>query len=96
MKKLGRSLLPALLLLCFLLGLSRLETARRTEGRERLEQTLRRAAVACYALDGAYPASLEDIQARFGLDWDETAYVIHYEIFASNLAPDITVMEKQP
>ena len=35
------------------------------------EQALRRAAVSCYALEGAYPASYDDLKQRSGLAIDE-------------------------
>lgn len=96
MRRIGKCLIPLLAVLCFLLGLNRLEEGRTEEGRRRLENTLRRTAAAGYALDGAYPPSLDHMRQRFGLYWDEEAYVVHYEIFAANLAPEITVMERLP
>lgn len=95
MKK--RSLILALaVLLCFLTAVSRLEQGRKAEGRQQLEDAVRRTAVACYASEGFYPPSVEDMVRRYGLQYDETAYLIHYEVFASNLMPEITVVEKQP
>lgn len=69
------------------------ETSRR-EGLRMAEQAVRQAAVSCYALEGAYPASYEDLKARSGLAVDEEEYVVFYEIFASNIMPDITVVER--
>lgn len=96
MKRIGRILLPLLVLLLFLLGLSGMERGRSAEGKRQLEETLRRTAAACYALEGAYPPSLDYMQEHYGLQWDEETYTVRYEIFASNLMPDITVMEKLP
>lgn len=81
-------------LLCFGGAVTRLETGRRTEGRQQLEEVLRRTAVACYASEGAYPPSVEYMTEHYGLQYDEESYVVHYEIFASNLMPDITVLER--
>ena len=58
------------------------------------EQALRRAAVSCYALEGAYPASYDDLKQRSGLAIDEERYMVFYEIFASNVMPQITVVER--
>ena len=58
------------------------------------EQALRRAAVSCYALEGAYPASYDDLKQRSGLAIDEERYMVFYEIFASNIMPQITVVER--
>ena len=46
-------------LLVFLSGLSNLREGRRSEGRQQLEDAVRRSAVACYAAEGIYPPSLE-------------------------------------
>lgn len=64
------------------------------EGLRMAEQAVRKAAVSVYALDGAYPASYEDLKARSGLAVDEGKYYVSYEIFASNLMPQITVVER--
>lgn len=93
MKK--RSLLLALaLLLCFLLAVSRLERDRQEEGKQQLEEALRRTAVACYASEGFYPPSVDYMRRHYGLVYDENAYTVRYEVFASNLMPEITVLEK--
>ena len=93
MKK--RSLVLALgVLMCFLIALSRLEIGRQEVGRQRLEDALRRAAVACYAAEGYYPPNVGYMVRHYGLQYDEDSYRVHYELTASNLMPEITVVEK--
>lgn len=95
MKK--RSMLLALAaLLCFLIAVSRLEQGADAEGRQQLEEALRRTAVACYAAEGFYPPSVDYMVQHYGLQYDKDTYRVHYEIFASNLMPEITVVERQP
>jgi len=90
-----RSMFVALLaVLCFLVAVVRLERGRQEEGLGQLENALRRAAVSCYAAEGFYPPDVDYMRQRYALQWDETRYVVHYERFASNLMPDITVLEK--
>ena len=81
-------------LLCFLLSLSRLENAHQEAGKQQLEDALRRTAVACYAVEGFYPPDVDYMVQHYGLQYDEDSYRVHYEIFASNLMPEITVVEK--
>ena len=50
--------LVAAVALLFLTGLSNLDRDRSEEGRQQLEEALRRAAVACYAAEGIYPPDL--------------------------------------
>ncbi len=56
------------------------------------ERAVRRAAVQCYALEGAYPANLEHLKERYGVSVDETRIFVDYQYIASNLMPDITVL----
>jgi hypothetical protein len=87
---------PALalgVLLCFLSGLAGLQTGRSDDERKQLEEAVRRAAVACYAAEGVYPPSLDYLQAHYGIQIDETRYTVSYIPFASNLMPDITVLD---
>lgn len=65
------------------------------EGLRMAEQAVRQAAASVYALDGAYPASYEDLKTRSGLAVDEEKYYVSYDIFASNLMPQITVIERR-
>ena len=89
-------LLAAAVLLCFARGITRLEQDRQAEGKRQLEEALRRTAAACYASEGFYPPSVDYMRQNYGLQYNEEEYVVRYEIFASNLMPDITVLEKQP
>jgi hypothetical protein len=36
------------------------------------------------------------MRQHYGLMYDEGCYIVHYELFASNLMPEITVMERVP
>jgi len=95
-RKLFLSLLVPLLLACvllyFLSALSNLNSDQALEDKEQLETALTRAAVACYAVEGMYPPSLEYLVEHYGIQINEELYTVKYEIFASNLVPDITVL----
>ena len=66
------------------------------QSRRQLEETLRRAAVACYAAEGIYPPDLTYLEEHYGIQVDETRSTVDYTVFASNLMPDITVLENEP
>lgn len=63
------------------------------EGRRQLEDTLRRAAVSCYATEGIYPPTLSYLEEHYGVQIDTSAYTVYYDAFAGNLMPDITVLQ---
>ena len=97
MKTIVKNLLAALLagaaLVWFLSALANLSDGQTEEGRRQLEDAIRRAAVACYAAEGVYPPDLDYLQTHYGIQVDTARYMVSYEIFASNLMPDITVLE---
>ena len=92
-KRLLSLFLAGLVLLGFLTALNNLETARQAEGQRQLEEAVRRAAITCYALKGVYPPDIGYLQAHYGLTYNEDQYTIHYQVPASNLMPDITILE---
>ena len=81
-----------LLILLFHWGLGLLNQGQQAQGLLILEDAVRKTAAACYAAEGFYPPNIAYMQEHYGLQWDPEAYVIHYERFASNLMPQITVL----
>ena len=65
------------------------------EGLRMAQQAVRQAAVSCYALEGTYPATYEDLKRSSGIAVDEEKYSVFYDIFASNIMPEITVVERR-
>ena len=61
---------------------------------ELVRTAVRRAAVTCYAVEGAYPSTLEYLQRHYGLVYDEENYFVNYDAFASNIMPEIFVTER--
>ena len=92
LKKLLPLAAALLTLALFLSAVSALEDSRQEEGRAHLEDALRRTAAACYAAEGIYPPSLDYMRQHYGISYDEEAYTVIYDVFASNLMPDITVL----
>ena len=82
------------ILLFFFTAIRNLKTGNGEEGKEQLEQALLRSAVACYAAEGIYPPNVEYIKEHYGIQIDEDRYFVQYEVFAENLMPEITVLEK--
>lgn len=90
-------LLPAgaaAVLLCFAVAVDSLDRGRQEEEIHRLEESLRRACVACYAEQGVYPPDLDYLKEHYGLQIDDERFTVRYDAFAENLMPDITVLEK--
>ena len=81
------------MLLVFLTALADLSEGNSRQGREQLETALRRSAVACSAAEGIYPDDISYLEEHYGVQIDEERYTVIYDVFASNLMPDITVLE---
>lgn len=90
----GAPIAAMAVLACFLYGITNLSEGNSDEGKRRLEEALHRAAVACYAAEGIYPPSWNYLEDHYGVQIDHDRYVISYCVFAENLMPDITVIEK--
>ena len=92
-------LMPAVavaVLVFFASALNSLDSGREAENLQQLEEALRRGCVACYASEGVYPPSLDYLEEHYGVQIDRERYIVHYDIFAENLMPDIKVMENEP
>ena len=82
------------LIAIFLSGLASAKSHSKEEALQVAENSVRHAVISCYALEGMYPDSYEYLKDNYGLKIDEGRYIVHYEIFASNIMPDITVLER--
>ena len=105
MKKMTPSRLPAVLglllilaaaLLAFSYGVNALDKSQSEEAVRRLTLAIQRGCVTCYATEGSYPQSLDYLKEHYGLQIDEDRYAVFYTPTASNLMPQITVLECQP
>ena len=56
------------------------------------EESIRRAAVQCYALEGIYPTNIDYLIEHYGIRPDTGRFVVHYQFVADNLLPDIMVL----
>lgn len=86
----------AAILQCFAMALNGLSEGRNGEDLRQLEAVLRRSCAACYAAEGVYPPSLEELEERYGLQIDHTRFAVRYRAFAENLMPEIVVLENKP
>lgn len=72
-------------------GLSDASETADAEGIRIAKESIRKAVINCYATEGNYPPDYEYLTQHYGISVDERKYIIHYEIFASNIMPDITI-----
>ena len=82
-----------LVLLAFLTAVTNFNPEHTTEGRKQLEDAITKAAVSCYAAEGIYPPDLPYLIDHYGIQINTKQYTVVYEAIASNLMPDITVLD---
>lgn len=82
------------ILLFVAISVANLEQGRQAEDLQQLDQALHRTAVACYATEGVYPPDVAYMKEHYGLTYDENRYAVHYDLFASNIMPEINVIER--
>lgn len=82
------------ILVFIIVAIRQTEIRRNAEGIRLTEESIQRAVISCYALEGRYPQDLQYIRENYGVSIDEEKYFVAYEVFASNLMPEITVIER--
>ena len=84
-----------LILVLFIQGLSGLSGSTTKRQREALENAITRSMTYCYSVEGVYPESLEYLKKNYGLTYNEELFYVDYRITASNIMPDITIIERK-
>ena len=85
-------------LVCFVLvltlvwaGISQIGRTTAAEQLSTVNQSLQRAAIQCYALEGRYPESLAYLADNYGLILDKERFVYFYRPLGANIRPEISV-----
>ncbi len=65
-----------------------------SQQKESLEKALKRGIMQTYALEGRYPASLDELISDYQITYNKQQFIVKYEIVASNIMPSITIIEK--
>lgn len=89
-------LFSAIIFICFFIFLFittvNISNSSVEESKNTLETAVRRAVVQCYAIEGMYPPNIEYLEKNYGLMVDHNNFIVHYEVFASNILPDISII----
>lgn len=83
----------AAVIAAFAFGTKRIRADADRKGAESLKESIQRATVECYAIEGRYPPSVAYLEENYGIRIDRNRFSVFYEGFASNIIPDITVVE---
>lgn len=72
-----------------------LDNTEHEEQTEMVYNAVKKAALTCYAVEGAYPSRVDYLEENYGLSYDHELYLVSYNAFASNLFPDVRVIEQK-
>ncbi|MBQ8159308.1 MAG: hypothetical protein IJ083_01050 [Clostridia bacterium] len=86
-------LLTVVVLVAFVFLIRGIDRTHASEETTLVRDAVKNAALTCYAVEGAYPDSLEYLREAYGLAYDENRYFVTYDAFASNHLPEIFVTE---
>lgn len=87
-------LLFAVIFILFLGGIRSVSEVTYTKQQESLETAITRGIAQCYAVEGMYPPDIQYLREHYGLTFDETEFLVDYEVYGSNLMPEFTVLRK--
>ncbi len=82
------------LFLFFLQGIQSVGETTKAKQLESLETALRRSISQCYAVEGAYPPSVDYLVDHYGLTYDSSTFLVDYDYYGGNLLPEVTVLRK--
>lgn len=78
----------------FLVAVSRTEAAASAQRLETLKQSVENSITLCYSIEGVYPESLDYLKENYAVRYDDSEYIVHYDCFAANIRPTVTVIER--
>lgn len=100
-KKLTRYIAPTAMIIVFiavivwfLVAIQSAGNATRSGQLESVKRSVENGITLCYSIEGAYPENLQYLTENYGLTYDSERYIVHYDCFAANVRPSVTVMEK--
>lgn len=83
--------LAVLLIVAVRLGSVRASDEEILESVASIRDAVRRRALQCYVIEGAYPENLEYLEENYGLTVNHDEYLIVYNAYAENLPPEVIV-----
>jgi hypothetical protein len=87
--------LAGILIVAVFIALADVSGRQGDQFREIQLEAIRQAAMQCYALEGAYPPSLQYLADEYGLILNTEDYHFRYEVPAGNLPPIVEVFANE-
>lgn len=75
-------------------GLKNTAGKRKEQAIQSATDSIRRAIITCYAIEGSYPESYEYIRDNYNIYISENDFSVFYTVYGSNVMPNFRVIEK--
>lgn len=76
-------------------GINQAKTSIASNAKDRLQEAIKNTAIQAYSIEGEYPHSIAEMEEKYGLRYDKERFFIDYNIIASNILPDIFIVDNQ-
>ncbi len=93
---------PVIVLLLFLVvlflvltGIDNTANASRSQQMDAVKRSVENGITLCYSIEGIYPDNLDYLTENYGVNYNKDKYIVHYDCFASNVRPNVAVIEKE-
>lgn len=84
----------AAVIIWLVVSLNNTSDATRRQECAAVKSTLENGITMCYAIEGAYPPSVEYLGEHYGVTYDTAKYIVYYDHFADNVRPTVRVIER--
>ena len=74
------------------MGLAQVDERNSAEQTAALKDSVLRATLVCYAVEGRYPSDIAYLEQNYGITYNHQRYMVRLDSFAQNLLPDIYVL----
>ena len=74
-------------------GINNAEKIQYQQQKQEVENSIKKTVTLCYSIEGFYPPNIDYLVDNYGLIVYNDKYIVHYEVFASNIAPEIEVFD---
>ena len=82
----------AVVLIFVVMGIRSMDDTMNVQEMKRLEDSIMKSSVQCYALEGHYPESLQYLKDNYGVIYDDDRYMVDYQIYGANMLPNIKIL----
>lgn len=83
------------LMLIVIFGIDNANSTIKSTEIEKLKNSITKAALHCYSIEGYYPSDLEYLVETYGIVINEDKFHVYYSTFGSNIMPTIEIYRKE-